>query len=279
MKRSLSESALSRFPGKIMKNQYSKMVKNAGWNIHSHIHRHSYAEKLLSRKFTVEDYGMYIIQLFHIYDTIEVLMAETTDPIVSRFWKKFGSRLKRTDLLVLDLEYYYGNKWKSKLDNNKLYATDYYTKRLIEVYNKSPYLLLAHAYVRYLGDLSGGKIVRHRFLRNNNLQEGMYFFQFGANEKQLKSDYRKFLDEIGLLFSRVEKKLFLSEVKEGFLLNYSLFTDLFISNTDNEKKYKNMDMSLLQVVRTNRPFFGMVIFILLCCFIYPSSDLLMELVY
>jgi len=273
MKRSLSESVLIQNSGKNMENKYSMMVKNAGWDIHSHIHRHSYAEKLLSRKFTVEDYGMYIIQLFHIYDTMEILMEETTDPIVSRFWKKFGSRLKRTDLLVLDLEYYYGNKWKSKLDTNKLYATDYYTKRLIEVYNKSPYLLLAHAYIRYFGDLSGGKIVRKRFLCNNNLQEGMYFYQFRTDVKQLKSDYRKFVDELGLLFSQKERELFLREVKEGYLLNYSLFTDLFISNSDDIDKYKNTDTdtTLLQVVQTNSPVFGMMMFVLVCCFMYPLS--------
>ena len=116
-------------------------------------------------------------------------------------------------------------------------------------------------------------MVRKRFLCNNNLQEGMYFYQFRTDVKQLKSDYRKFVDELGLLFSQKERKLFLREVKEGYLLNYSLFTDLFISNSDDIDKYKNTDTdtTLLQVVQTNSPVFGMMMFVLVCCFMYPLS--------
>jgi len=174
MKKSASELSLTSLAKHEVNSKYSMVVKNAGWDIHMHIHRHGYAEKLLSRKFSVDDYGMYIIQLFHIYDTIEVLMTQSTDPLLIKFWELFGKRLKRTDLLISDLEYYYGSNWRSKLNENKLYATDYYTSRLIKVYNKNPYLLLAHAYIRYFGDLNGGRIVRKRFLKNNNLTDSYY---------------------------------------------------------------------------------------------------------
>jgi heme oxygenase len=269
MKKSASELSLTKMTTDECNNKYSLMVKNAGWDIHKHIHRHGYAEKLLSRKFSVDDYGMYIIQLFHIYDTIEILMAESTNPLLMKFWNLFGEKLKRTDLLICDLEYYYGNDWRSKLNENKLYATDYYTSRLIKVYNKNPYLLLAHAYIRYFGDLNGGRVVRKRFLKNNNLTEGMYFYTFSTDLKILKKDYRLFLDNLGWLLTDREKKLFLEEVKEGYLLNYSLFTDLFMSHKNDITKYKYKGSSLLKVVQRNTPTIGMVIFVLLCCFIYP----------
>ena len=69
MKKSVSELSLTNIATNDCNNKYSLMIKNAGWDIHTHIHRHEYASKLLSRKFSVDDYGMYIIQLFHIYDT------------------------------------------------------------------------------------------------------------------------------------------------------------------------------------------------------------------
>jgi heme oxygenase len=269
MKKSVSELSLTSLAKHEVDSKYSMVVKNAGWDIHMHIHRHGYAEKLLSRKFSVDDYGMYIIQLFHIYDTIEVLMTQSTDPLLMKFWELFGKRLKRTDLLISDLEYYYGSNWRSKLNENKLYATDYYTSRLIKVYNKNPYLLLAHAYIRYFGDLNGGRIIRKRFLKNNNLTEGMYFYTFSTDLKLLKKDYRLFLDKLGWVLSDREKKLFLVEVKEGYLLNYSLFTDLFMSHKNDKTKYKCKDSSLLNVVQVNTPLFGMVIFVVLCCFVYP----------
>ena len=269
MKKSVSELSLTNIATNDCNNKYSLMIKNAGWDIHTHIHRHEYAEKLLSRKFSVDDYGMYIIQLFHIYDTMEVLISQSTNPLLMKFWKLFSERLKRTDLLINDLEYYYGSNWRNKLNENKLYATDYYTSRLIKVYNKNPYLLLAHAYIRYFGDLNGGRIVRRRFLKNNNLAEGMYFYTFSTDLKLLKKDYRLFLDNLGWLLSDREKKLFLEEVKEGYLLNYSLFTDLFMSHKNDKTKYKCKVSSLLNVVQVNAPVFGMVIFVLLCCFTYP----------
>ena len=49
--------------------------------------------------------------------------------------------------------------------------------------------------------------------------------------KQLR-DKRRAQEELA---DKFDKK----RLQKGFLLNYSLFTDLFISNTDNEKKYKN----------------------------------------
>lgn len=59
-------------------------------------------------------------------------------------------------------------------------------------------LLLAHAYVRYLGDLSGGQTIQRRIARAYNLDvaigKGIKFYNFedadGRSAKQLKEWYR-----------------------------------------------------------------------------------------
>ena len=63
-----------------------------------------------------------------------------------------------------------------------------YVKRIEELSNSSdPSALLAHSYVRYVGDLSGGQIMRHTLAKAYNLDKGagfgLTFYQF----KELRS--------------------------------------------------------------------------------------------
>jgi heme oxygenase len=60
-------------------------------------------------------------------------------------------------------------------------ATSDYIQRLEFIAQKEPLLLLSHAYTRYLGDLSGGKILARVAKRALNLQKddsGLRFYQF-----------------------------------------------------------------------------------------------------
>ena len=63
-----------------------------------------------------------------------------------------------------------------------------YVQRIEELSNSSdPSTLLAHSYVRYLGDLSGGQTIRHTLAKAYNLDEaagfGLSFYRF----KELRS--------------------------------------------------------------------------------------------
>jgi heme oxygenase len=62
-----------------------------------------------------------------------------------------------------------------------------YISRIEELSNNNPTPLLAHAYVRYLGDLSGGQTIRHTIAKTYGLDEstgdGLSFYSF----KELRS--------------------------------------------------------------------------------------------
>jgi heme oxygenase len=73
-----------------------------------------------------------------------------------------------------------------------------YVARLHELDAAKPELLLAHAYVRYLGDLSGGQLLRDIVARSPGLapHAGTAFYEFGdaAAASTLAADFRSNLD-------------------------------------------------------------------------------------
>lgn len=80
-----------------------------------------------------------------------------------------------------------------------------YTTRIQELADNDPARLLAHAYVRYLGDLSGGQVIRRRVVKSYGLDAdsgaGVKFYEFSnmegtraatsADMKEVKDWFRK----------------------------------------------------------------------------------------
>jgi heme oxygenase (biliverdin-producing, ferredoxin) len=80
-----------------------------------------------------------------------------------------------------------------------------YTSRIEHLANNDPSRLLAHAYVRYLGDLSGGQFIKRRIIKAYGLEDdgrGVAFYEFGklggetgvgtiGDMKKVKEWYRK----------------------------------------------------------------------------------------
>lgn len=67
--------------------------------------------------------------------------------------------LERKGKLEEDLAYYYGEDWKEQIQPSP--EGKNYVDRIHEVANTEPALLVAHCYVRYMGDLSGGQALRN----------------------------------------------------------------------------------------------------------------------
>lgn len=72
----------------------------------------------------------------------------------------FPKELNRKEALEADLEFFYGPDWEKKTTTPTKAAVDY-VKRIKEISKTKPELLVAHAYTRYLGDLSGGQVGAH----------------------------------------------------------------------------------------------------------------------
>ena len=148
-----------------------------------------------------ELYMELVTGLYHTYLTLEKLL----DLHGPNYFPSlhFPKELSRTDALKEDMEFWHGINWESKPQCRvPSPAVKDYIDRMEEVGRIDPLLLLSHAYTRYLGDLSGGKVlsrIARRALhldRFNGLQ--FYQFEFIPSAKLFKDKYRSALDDLSL---------------------------------------------------------------------------------
>ena len=133
--------------------------------------------------------------------------------------------LVRVPALTADLAWLRGPSWHASLA--PLPATRRYADRIREVCFTSRSAFVAHHYTRYLGDLSGGQIIRHKLRQVYDLtDDGVRFYRFDeiAKPKRFKDGYRDLLDGAG--WDAGEQTALIAEANEAFRLNRAVFEDL-----------------------------------------------------
>ncbi|KAL3917577.1 MAG: hypothetical protein SGILL_004648 [Bacillariaceae sp.] len=176
-----------------------------------------------------ELYALLVAQLYHVYQKLEELLDRHAPKHFLAC--HFPRELQRMSALREDVDVWYSSS--SSSDNVEeppvSPATQDYMDRLEELANENPLLLLAHAYTRYLGDLSGGKIlgrVARRALKLDKNGDGLAFYDFPliASAKKFKDQYRQSLNELALDDEQVQDMV--QEANVAFLLNMRLFEEL-----------------------------------------------------
>ena len=134
--------------------------------------------------------------------------------------------LRRVDALRRDLSILCGDHWEEQLALTP--ARERYIERIRWVGAHDPDLLVAHSYTRYLGDLSGGRVVEGIARRTLKIEgsAGLRFFHFPEipNRKRFKEVYRQRLDEMPLPPHRADA--FIAEANHVFALNRAVFEEL-----------------------------------------------------
>uniref|UniRef100_A0A4W3J9H1 heme oxygenase (biliverdin-producing) n=1 Tax=Callorhinchus milii TaxID=7868 RepID=A0A4W3J9H1_CALMI len=135
--------------------------------------------------------------------------------------------LHRVSALEADLQYLHGEGWREALRCPP--ATSEYVRRLRHVGSEQPELLGAHAYTRYMGDLSGGQVLRKLAQKALGLPasgRGTAFFTFPniSSSNGFKQLYRSRLDSLEL--SQQTRLQILDEANRAFQLNVEVFEDL-----------------------------------------------------
>lgn len=133
----------------------------------------------------------------------------------------------RTAELERDLAHLRGEGWREGLE--PLPATAAYAARVAECAREWPAGYVAHHYTRYLGDLSGGQIIRGTAEKTWGFErkgDGVRFYVFEqiSNPAAFKRDYRELLDAVDA--DDLEKQRIVDECKRAFALNTAVFREL-----------------------------------------------------
>ena len=171
-----------------------------------------------------ESYRKLMTNLYFVYSAMEEEMEKLKDhPIVSQI---YYPELNRKHSLEQDLYYYFGSNWREEAKLSE--AGKAYVARIREVAHTQPELLVAHSYTRYLGDLSGGQILKKIAQRAMNLNDGegtaFYEFQDISDEKEFKNKYRQAMDELPVDLATAEQ--IVDEANAAFGMNMKLFQEL-----------------------------------------------------
>ena len=107
-------------------------------------------------------------------------------------------------------------------------AAKEYVARIREIAQSSPELLVGHHYTRYLGDLSGGQILKTiaQKAMNNPTDDGLHFYVFPQieDEKAFKTTYRSAMDELPIDQPMADR--IVEEANHAFHLNMTMFQEL-----------------------------------------------------
>ena len=185
----------------------------------------SFVKSFLSGIIDRNSYRKLIANLYFIYSTLEEEMEKhkNNDLIKPIYFQQ----LNRKKNLERDLEYYYGPDWKTLISISE--ATESYVNRIKSISEQKPELLISHAYTRYLGDLSGGQLLKKIAQRALSIPEGkpgLCFYEFDEikDEQEFKQRYKAALDSLPLESTSVDQ--IIAEANVSFTMNMKMFQEL-----------------------------------------------------
>lgn len=176
-------------------------LREATRDLHVRAERTGFIADLLQGRGRRDGYVLLLRNLLPAYEALERgLLRHASSPIFSGLaWPA----LFRAQALQRDLEAIAGEQWRATVA--LLPEGVRYAERIETIEAGNGERLLAHAYTRYLGDLSGGQILAGLLTRSLGLRPGelsFYSFTDVADSGCLKADFRQYLATAGALVDR-----------------------------------------------------------------------------
>lgn len=186
---------------------------------HERAENATFITHLMSGEGTVDGLVALLRQSLPIYEALEdACRAVGPDP---RLAPILDPRLDRAVALTADLE---THRAAGHSCDVVVPATETYVKEL-RACAGDPAALIGHHYVRYLGDLSGGQIIKTMVRRHYGIEAGLRFYEFAIDKPKVYKDrYRAALDALPL--NDADRAAALSAATRAFELNHQLFLDL-----------------------------------------------------
>ncbi|MFB7467151.1 heme oxygenase (biliverdin-producing) [Streptomyces sp. NPDC056224] len=204
---------------------FSTVIRVASHEQHTEAETSAFMSDLLGGRLGVDAYTRYTEQLWFVYRALEdAADSLRDDPVAGPFIRP---ELMRVAEIERDLAHLLGPGWRESVA--ALPATEAYAARVTECAADWPGGYVAHHYTRYLGDLSGGQIIRDKAERTwgfTRKGDGVRFYVFAdiSNPAAFKRTYRELLDAIAA--DDLEKQRIVDECRRAFDFNGAVFREL-----------------------------------------------------
>jgi heme oxygenase (biliverdin-producing, ferredoxin) len=192
--------------------------------LHQQAERSGVMADLLHQRIDLETYGRLLHNLHAIYAALEAALERHRDDPVAGFCADL--QLHRAARLRDDIAQLFPGARREP--SSLVPATHAYVARLHALATEEPARLVAHAYVRYLGDLHGGqslaRIVRRCFVIGD--ERGTAFYDFGdeARVQQRRAAFRQAL--AALPVTQAQDDAIVAEAIDAFARHIRLFEEL-----------------------------------------------------
>lgn len=204
----------------------AKRLKEGTKEAHSAAESVHFIREFIRGRVSRDLYAQLIVNLYHVYAALEAALdAHCEHVLLEPLY--FPDELNRAGTLKKDVEFYCGPNWEELKKPSEV--TREYVKRIQELAKESPELLVPHAYTRYLGDLSGGQVLRRAAVRGLQLPADgsgvrFYIFQRIPDAKVFKNMYRARMDNLPADKATADRMVV--EANYAFNLNTRIFQEL-----------------------------------------------------
>ncbi|MEV1293622.1 biliverdin-producing heme oxygenase [Pseudonocardia sp. NPDC049635] len=211
-------SATTPISGTPVDTSLSAELRRATYEVHEQAHRSTYMAALLDGALPLDGYTLLAEQYVAIYTALEAASDAMADhPVAGRF---VIDELRRLPALHEDLDALGSGVPRI------LPATTRYVERL-HTAATDPERFVAHHYIRYLGDLSGGQVIGKLLQRTYGLSGGgVRFYDFTAlgAPPRFRARYRELLDSTG--WDSAARSRVTAEAVLGFELNIAVLSEM-----------------------------------------------------
>lgn len=192
--------------------------------LHAATERSGAMAALLAGRLPRAGYSAMLRNLHALYAALETgLHAPRAHPVVGLLPVH---HLARSAALAEDLATLHGPNWAAELPLQSTASA--YAQRLLALAEAGSFLLVAHAYVRFLGDLHGGQVLRRLVARQLGLagDAGTCFYDFGAEPLVLaqRQALRQALGSLPL--DAGQQDAVVAEARWAFVQHQRLFEEL-----------------------------------------------------
>ena len=203
----------------------SDMLREGTMEVHRTAEKTPFMQAFFSGRIHVQAYQEFLLRLYQVYGSLERIHASLQErPPLNWF---YDPRVLRTPMLVADLEYYSGPQWRT-LGATLSTAAQAYIERLITLARGWPEGLIAHHYVCYLGNFSGGQVLKRLARKAFALLpgDGTAFYEFPdiPDLRAFKAEYRTKLDALPIDMAIARR--IVDEANAAFWLNIHLVAGL-----------------------------------------------------